>query len=195
MVEYRKILTHHFENDLISILERLETPQLYDRYQIHLMKKFTFQKGPLSFTRGRKSRLSLKPGSSQPKNYPVPFEKVWDGVKIPPKIHECTINNDVIKARSSCSHKCGPKCNRYCKSDEFINSICSLDGSGESFPDGHFKPGLSRFDYSFQKSWIKSILIQLGPNLAQNIVGNFRLGIFCRYLIGHSRRFIHMIKL
>ena len=134
VVEYRKILTHHFENDLISILERLESPQLYDRHQIKLMKKFTFQKGPLSFIRGRKSRLSLKPGSSQPKNYPVPFENVWDGVQIPPKIHECTINNDVIKARSSCSHKCGPKCNRYCKSDEFINSICSRDGSGESFP-------------------------------------------------------------
>ena len=133
VVEHRKMLTHHFENDIIAILERLETPQQYDRHQIHLMKKFTFQKGPLSFYRGRKSRLSLKPGSSRPKNYPVPFESVWDGVKIPPKIYKCTINNDVIKARSSCNHKCGPKCNRYCKSDEFINSICSLDGSGELF--------------------------------------------------------------
>ena len=125
------MLTHHFENDIIHILERLESPGIYDRHQIRLMKQFTFQQGPLAFFKGRKFRLSLKPGSSQSKNYPVPFEELWDGVKLPVKMHECTINNDVIKARSSCSHKCGPKCNRYCKSDEFINSICSLDGSGK----------------------------------------------------------------
>ena len=35
---------------------------------------------------------------------------------------------------------------------------------------------LSRFEYSSQKSRIKSILIQLGPDLAQDIVGNLRLG-------------------
>ena len=161
MVEYRKMLTHHFENDIISILERLETPQLYDRHKIHLMKKFTFQKGPLSFVNGRKSRLSLKPGSSQPKNYPVPFVEVWDGVKIPPKIHECTINNDVIKARSSCSHKCGPKCNRYCKSDEFINSICSRDGSGKSFPIGlYLKLDFLLSIQLFKKSRLVQLLVQ-----------------------------------